>query len=291
MALRRHGRAGCGLTILLGAPLLLGLAALLAFFPARRGRARAERRGAGGVLLVLYGTAVTEHDPGEPLLRGLALLVLVAAWLWLPRLGPREALAGGRAGAVAGRLSLPVAAALDSERPWWNYRAWTFLENGNVDHVRLDAPLRPARLAARGDHAAQREGRSRRTTGRPRRSTPSTACAGCAAVTRRRATAAPERAGPGSPAEAAGTTSSGTPRWDERSASRCARSRPTCWWRPGRLRTSSRAPGWSSTASDGTTRIADRPLEEGDSYTVRAYAPNPTPEQMRGAPTGLPRTR
>jgi transglutaminase-like putative cysteine protease len=45
--------------------------------------------------------------------------------------------------------------------------------------------------------------------------------------------------------------------------------------------------GLVSTASDGTTRIADRRLEEGDSYSVKAYVPNPTPTQMRGAPGGL----
>ena len=52
------------LTILLGAPLLLGLAALLAFFPARRGRALLNGLGLV-LLLVAYGTAVTEHDPGS----------------------------------------------------------------------------------------------------------------------------------------------------------------------------------------------------------------------------------
>ena len=58
-------------------------------------------RAAGLVaLLLLYGMAVTEYDPGEPLLRGLALLGLVAAWLWLPRLPAREAAVG--AAVVAG---------------------------------------------------------------------------------------------------------------------------------------------------------------------------------------------
>ena len=107
------------LTTLLGAPLALGLSALLAFFPARR--AEPVLSGLGLVaLLVLYGAAVTEHDLGAPLLRGLALLVLVGAWLWLPRLGPREALSGAALVLSLGALSLPVAAALDTDRPWWN---------------------------------------------------------------------------------------------------------------------------------------------------------------------------
>jgi transglutaminase-like putative cysteine protease len=91
-------------TILLGAPFLLAIAATLTFFPTRRG-ASVFRAAGLVVLLVLYGTAVVEHDPGEPLLRGLVLLVLVAAWLWLPRLAARE-------------------------RPWWDYRAWNLFGGG-----------------------------------------------------------------------------------------------------------------------------------------------------------------
>ena len=116
------------LTTLMGGPLLIALAAAVAFFPARRGTAALSW--AGLVLLLLaYGSAVTEKDPGAPLLRGLVLLVLVGAWLWLPRLGPREALAGAGLVLALGALSLPVAAALDGDRPWWNYGAWTWLEN------------------------------------------------------------------------------------------------------------------------------------------------------------------
>jgi protein-glutamine gamma-glutamyltransferase len=116
-------------TILLGAPFLLAIAATLAFFPTRRGASLL--RGAGlVVLLILYGTAVTEHDPGEPLLRGLVLLVLVAAWLWLPRLGTREAAAGAAVVVALGVLSLPPAAALDGEDPWWDYRAWNWFGGG-----------------------------------------------------------------------------------------------------------------------------------------------------------------
>jgi transglutaminase-like putative cysteine protease len=116
-------------TILLGAPFLLAIAATLAFFPTRRGAPLF--RGAGlVVLLLLYGTAVTEHDPGEPLLRGLVLLVLVAAWLWLPRLGTREAATGAAVVIALGVLSLPPAAALDGEDPWWDYRAWNWFGGG-----------------------------------------------------------------------------------------------------------------------------------------------------------------
>ena len=117
------------LTILLGAPFLLGLAAAIGFWPARRA-APLLRVLALVVLLVLYGTAVTEQDPGQPLLRGLGLLVLMAAWLWLPRLRPREAAAGAAVVAGVGVLAMPFAAALDGDSPWWDYRAWSWFGGG-----------------------------------------------------------------------------------------------------------------------------------------------------------------
>ena len=119
------------LTFLLGAPALLTIAAALAFWPARRAAPVLRFAGLAAVLL-LYGTAVAERDPGQPALRGLVLLVLVAAWLWLPRLGRREAIVAGVVVASVGVLSLPVAAALDSDRPWWDYHDWHWFGGGKV---------------------------------------------------------------------------------------------------------------------------------------------------------------
>ncbi|MET0614141.1 MAG: transglutaminaseTgpA domain-containing protein [Thermoleophilaceae bacterium] len=119
------------LTFLLGAPALLTIAAALAFWPARRAAPVLRFAGLAAVLL-LYGTAVAERDPGQPGLRGLVLLVLVAAWLWLPRLGRREAIVAGAVVASVGVLSLPVAAALDSDQPWWDYHDWHWFGGGKV---------------------------------------------------------------------------------------------------------------------------------------------------------------
>ena len=117
------------LTILLGAPFLLTIAAAVAFWPARRA---APLLGFAGlvVLLLFYGAAVTEHDPGRPLLRGLGLLILVAAWFFLPRMPRREAALGAAVVAGVGILSMPLAAALDGGRPWWDYRAWDWFGEG-----------------------------------------------------------------------------------------------------------------------------------------------------------------
>src|SRR4051812_4144017 len=69
--------------LLIGLPLFLGLAAAVGFWPSRR--RSAPRLPALALLLLVYGIAVANRDPGQPLLRGLVLLALVAAWLWLPR--------------------------------------------------------------------------------------------------------------------------------------------------------------------------------------------------------------
>ena len=121
----RAAATRCGWWYSWAAPLLGGIAAVLAFWPARRHGALL--RGLALVsLLVLYGTAVTEHDLGRPLLRGAVLLLLVAAWLWLPRLAPREAATGTVAVLVVGFLALPLSAGLDADSPWWDYRSWNW---------------------------------------------------------------------------------------------------------------------------------------------------------------------
>jgi transglutaminase-like putative cysteine protease len=272
------------LTILLGAPLLLGVAAALAFFPVRGGSSVLRAAGLG-VLLTVYVVAVSEDDPGAPLLRGVALLLLVAAWLWLPRLGNRDALAGAGLVLSVGVLSLPIAAALDSDRPWWDYEAWTFFGNGKAitfDWAHRYGPLDWPRegttlLNVRSDRAHYWKAETldafdglRWTRGRLADST----------QTR---TDLPDPTN----RDARWDYFEWNPRWDERIRFTVRSLSTNLLVAAGSTYdvTGALAAG----SPNGTAQVAER-LEEGDSYTISTYAPNPTPEQMRGAPDGLPST-
>src|SRR5215218_6273520 len=70
------------LVILLGGPLMVGLAAFAAFWPTRR-RA-AGKIWAVALLLALYLVAVAWARPGRQLAGGVLLVILICAWLWLP---------------------------------------------------------------------------------------------------------------------------------------------------------------------------------------------------------------
>jgi transglutaminase-like putative cysteine protease len=272
------------LTTLLGAPLGLGLAALLAFFPARRAAPLLSVAGLA-VLLVVYGSAVTEHDPGAPLLRGLALLLLVGAWLWLPRLGPREALAGAGLVLSLGALSLPVAAALDSERPWWNYGAWTFLENDKAitfDWTHRYGPLNWPRegttlLNVESDRALYWKADTLDTFDGVRW------VRGGSSDATQRLQGVPEQGSQ----DKHWDYFEWNPKWAE-DLRFTVRSLSTGLLVSAGMPYDFDGAGLVSTASDGTTSMVDRRLHQGDSYEVKTYAPNPTARQMRGAPDGLP---
>jgi transglutaminase-like putative cysteine protease len=119
--------------IVLGAGvLLLDAAIVLAFAP----RALGDLRRAT-VALPLTALAVVPSTlvrPQLPYLQGLALFVLLAAFMWGERV-PRPA-AGGAVAlvAVAGVIAAIAAPALDQHRPWIDYRAWA----GSPVALRLD---------------------------------------------------------------------------------------------------------------------------------------------------------
>ena len=115
------------LAILLGAPALLALAAGLAFWPVRSAVAGSVLRFMGLIaLLCLYAIPVTDHDPGAPLLRGLVLFALLAAWLWAPRMRRREAVPALVAVAAVGLVALPLAARVDRADALVDYSDWNW---------------------------------------------------------------------------------------------------------------------------------------------------------------------
>ena len=115
------------LTTLLAAPLTLVLASALAFWPRRDRAGSGARRTAALVLLVLlYGVAVAARPFGHQELRGVALLACLVAWLWLPRLRGRDAIAAIAVIAVTALAALLITPKLAATQPWIDYRAWTW---------------------------------------------------------------------------------------------------------------------------------------------------------------------
>jgi protein-glutamine gamma-glutamyltransferase len=273
------------LSILLGVPALLTVAATLAFWPARR--AAGGLRIAGlATLLILYGTPVTENDPGAPALRGLVLLLLVGAWLWLPRMPRREAAIGAAVVASVGVLSLPVAAALDGDRAWWNYGAWSLFGKGETitfDWNHEYGPLEWSRAGATVLNVKST---------RPHywKAEALDSFDGLRWV--RSAAADDNRYGPEvtfaeSNPEGRWNYNEYNPKWDERIQFTVRSLSSTMVVGAGvTLRVD--GVGGARPSSDGTTRLRRGvTLEKGDSYFVRAYAPNPTKAQMEDVPTGF----
>ena len=270
------------LTILLGAPFMLAIAAAVAFWPSRR--AAPILRVAGlAVLLLFYGTAVTEHDPGRPLLRGFGLLLLVASWLWLPRMPGREAALGAAVVAGVGVLSLPLAAALDGNRPWWDYRAWNLFGGGkavtfdwNHQYGPLDWPREGTTLLnVKSDRPhywkAQvldgfdgfrwvRTGASNNTDLRDEL--------------------------PTQPQDLSWNLFEWNPEWNERIRFTVRSLSSSLIVTAGNTY---REDGVEAILfADGSGVLQGDPLEKGDSYEIQTYAPDPTQAQMRAAVQGYP---
>ena len=259
------------LVIVLGAPAGLVAAAALAFWPVRRGAGVLRTLGLI-VLLALYATAVTEHDPGEPLLRGLLLLMLVAAWLWLPNLRGREAVPAALLVAAVAVLSLPVAARLDADTALIDYRAWNWFAgkdvtfNWNHSYGPLDWPRDGTTLLnvkADRPHYWKAETLDRFDGLRWVRSD--------ASDRTRQVDELPPRPDPS---------------WDERIRVTVRALRSDFVVGAGTPYLVTGAGEAVSGSADGTVRRLDEPLRRGDSYTVRTYAPNPRPRQMRAVPDG-----
>ncbi|HEX4437983.1 MAG TPA: transglutaminase-like domain-containing protein [Solirubrobacteraceae bacterium] len=121
----RGGREWTRLAVLLIVPVTLVVAGGLCFWPARAGTGRGgevRRSLALALLVALFLTGAANISQPEPGLRGLVLLVLIAAWLWLPALNENEIIRAGRWLVLCALLALAGRAALGSPAPWLGFR-------------------------------------------------------------------------------------------------------------------------------------------------------------------------
>jgi transglutaminase-like putative cysteine protease len=112
------------LVIGIGGTLLVCAAALVAFWPRRRGTGYPAV--ALGLLVALYAIPVVVRSFENEFLRGAALALLVVAFLRLEKLRPSDAGAAGIVVTGVAVLALMMAPALDRDAPWWDYERWAF---------------------------------------------------------------------------------------------------------------------------------------------------------------------
>ena len=182
-------------------------------------------------------------------------------------------------------LSLPVAAALDADRPWWNYRAWSWFGNGKAITFDWTHRYGPLDWPRDGHDAAERRSE------RPhywKAETLDTLRRRALGARRRERRDASELQDVPDPASQDGSWDyfEWNRKWDEEIRF-TVRSLSTDLVVGAGTPYLSTAPALVSEPATAPRALADGELEEGDSYTVRTYDPNPTARQMRGAPGGL----
>jgi transglutaminase-like putative cysteine protease len=263
------------LTLLLAMPVLVTPAAMLAFWPARESVARVLRWLALALLLVAYGTGTTQLSLSGWALRGAALLVVMAAWLWLPRLRPRDTLPAAIAVLGCGLLALPLAAGFDRSTPWLDYRHWDWFQARQAgtafqwDHSY--GPIAWSRsgitlltVKARQPHYWKAETLGRFDGIRWLHSDDSFNRGDSSDIPR--------------PVDR---------RWVERVRFTVQQLKTPVVVTAG---TTFQVDSGKVTSNedDGTIRVLDSPLQQGDAYSVDAYVPDPTAAEMRAAPRHFP---
>jgi transglutaminase-like putative cysteine protease len=268
------------LVLLLGLPAVLGVSLVLAFWPTRAPRP-GLRTAALVVLLVAYVTAMAVAPPGNALLHGFWLLLLVSAWLWLPECGPRRGALAAVLVACCGLVAIPVASALDGSRPWLDYRHWgSSRAVGPTEAFSWDQAYGPLTWPRAGRQMLQVE-------------SPHPYYWRAAVLDEFDGTSWVQSDGPGIAALQLpqGRFGQPTPRLDP------------AWihdvtYTVDHLRSDLAVVAGTPLAPpriDGLTVVerglllpSNRTLGEGDSYTVRSYIPDPTAKQMRQAPRRFP---
>jgi transglutaminase-like putative cysteine protease len=266
------------LVLLLGLPALLGIAVALAFWPTRRADLT-RTLGLVGVVGI-YVVAVAAYPRDGQILRGLVLLVLIAAWLWLPGLGRRAIAAAAGVVVAAGVVSIPVAAALDADDPWIDYNDWTFSgvqgtvefqwnqTYGPLDWPRDGTPL--LEIASDQPHYWRAIVLDRFDGYRWQRSE--------GIVSKPLELPYQVERGPNAPPTAAKANA----KWIDRVDVTVRGLGGEFVVGPGTVRAVDGIDD-ATTSGDGTTLVG-QPLTEGDGYTVTGYEPDPGVSRMRNAP-------
>ncbi len=113
------------LLILIGGPAIVGLAALVSFLPLRRDPA-APRTAGLAVLVIGFATAATNRGSDHAVLLGVALLLGVVAWVWLPVVERRALLGGAALVAVAIAVAIPFTVSVRDGSPLVSYSNWSW---------------------------------------------------------------------------------------------------------------------------------------------------------------------
>jgi len=269
------------LVILLGLPLTGTVAALLAFRPGRPGAGPAI---AGLVVLVgAFAVAAAINPHSAPLLHGLVLFALVAAWLWLPRVRRGSMLAAAALVAIAGFVVLAPAARLDAADPWLDYSEWAWERGDDPESFLWDHSYGPIDWPRSGDVVLEVESESPHYWR--------------AAVLdefdgyRWRIDDEPGATRHDLPAEVEGEAAVGglDPAWTDRIDFRVASLESRFVVGAGSV-IALRGIGGAEPTAAGVLLTDRRPLREDDAYSVLAYAPSPTDRQMRAAAGPYPQS-
>ncbi len=272
------------IVILCGAPLVLGLGAWLGFAP---GSERRSRAWALATLVCGFAIATALRAPSEPVAAGLALFAAIAAWLWLGRIVRSGARPAAGLLAAAAVLAVPFAAALDRDGPLLDYQAWDLsLSSASAQSVSYtwDQTYGPLKWSRTGKTLMTVSGSSPqywRTSVLENFNGLAWTAAGNAVDARFELPDAAERA-----FSLKDRINALDPRWVHRATFNIDALSSDLVVAPGSvLKLSGLA--ITSGGPAGLSLPAEDSLGDGDSYTVTAYEPDPSPTDLRFAPKHL----
>jgi transglutaminase-like putative cysteine protease len=183
-----------------------------------------------------------------------------------------------------GLLSVPVAVALDADRPWWDYRAWDWFGGGKAITFDWNHSYGPLDWSRAGETVLNvRSDRPHYWKAETLDNFDGLRWARSGAIDDTRLGTEVAYSVPFN--DTRWDYNEFNPAWDERIRFTVRSLSTNFVVGAGVILDVDGVP--ARPAGDGTTRLAGGSrLEEGDTYFVRAYAPNPTKAQMERAPLG-----